>query len=442
MTPWKSCNPRTNAHIASVVAHRRALDALARDDGDPLVTWAEQSLALAEPDSPVSREARAFLGVGHITRGDYDQGLRISLDEVAATGTDGPLSQRAHLGLAWVRMARGELNHAYDAFARARLLGNNGGSVRGALWAMGWQARIALEFGALDEAEASAAAARELALSSGLTLCEPLAVWTLAEVSALRSQTREAQQIARSLSLPSDAYLVQRVPAALARASACLGEGPTAVAACFEELLGDATARTMTADVWGWQPRAVLALTHAGRLDEARALLRDMPSAQSPLTLARLELAEGVRVGMEDFAAAQQMFTTARSRARGVRGVLTAALADFAESVVLRRHGQRNGAREAARKASVAFANMGVCVYAEALGEDDIAPDALTKLTSQERSVARLVAQGLTNPQVAEALFLSVKTVQFHLTRVYAKLGVSGRTELAAQYGPELAPNE
>ena len=55
-------------------------------------------------------------------------------------------------------------------------------------------------------------------------------------------------------------------------------------------------------------------------------------------------------------------------------------------------------------------------------------------LTPQESTVAELVAQGRTNKDVAAELFLSVKTVQYHLTRIYAKLGVSSRTQLAAQW--------
>src|SRR4029453_4625431 len=48
--------------------------------------------------------------------------------------------------------------------------------------------------------------------------------------------------------------------------------------------------------------------------------------------------------------------------------------------------------------------------------------------------VARLVAVGRSNRQVASELFVSVKTVQFHLTHIYAKLGVGSRAELAAQF--------
>jgi DNA-binding CsgD family transcriptional regulator len=53
---------------------------------------------------------------------------------------------------------------------------------------------------------------------------------------------------------------------------------------------------------------------------------------------------------------------------------------------------------------------------------------------AQERTVAALVASGLTNREVAASMLLSVKTVQFHLTRVHAKLGVRSRSELAARF--------
>jgi DNA-binding CsgD family transcriptional regulator len=50
-------------------------------------------------------------------------------------------------------------------------------------------------------------------------------------------------------------------------------------------------------------------------------------------------------------------------------------------------------------------------------------------LTATEREVAELGAEGLTNREVADRLFVSVKTVAGHLTSVYAKLGVRSRTE-------------
>ena len=54
-------------------------------------------------------------------------------------------------------------------------------------------------------------------------------------------------------------------------------------------------------------------------------------------------------------------------------------------------------------------------------------------LTARERLVARLVAEGRTNREVAAELVISAKTVEHHLGRVYAKLGLRSRTELAAR---------
>ncbi|SNT03860.1 regulatory protein, luxR family, partial [Geodermatophilus saharensis] len=53
-------------------------------------------------------------------------------------------------------------------------------------------------------------------------------------------------------------------------------------------------------------------------------------------------------------------------------------------------------------------------------------------LTPQERQVAALVRRGLANRDVAAQLFVSPRTVDFHLRNCYAKLGVSSRTELTA----------
>jgi DNA-binding NarL/FixJ family response regulator len=58
-------------------------------------------------------------------------------------------------------------------------------------------------------------------------------------------------------------------------------------------------------------------------------------------------------------------------------------------------------------------------------------------LTQSERTVATLVAEGRSNREVAAALFLTERTIESHLSRTYAKLGVRSRSELAHRFGAE-----
>ena len=60
---------------------------------------------------------------------------------------------------------------------------------------------------------------------------------------------------------------------------------------------------------------------------------------------------------------------------------------------------------------------------------------AATELTESEMQVATLAARGMTNRQVAAALFVSPKTVEANLARVYRKLGIASRAELGARLG-------
>ena len=58
-------------------------------------------------------------------------------------------------------------------------------------------------------------------------------------------------------------------------------------------------------------------------------------------------------------------------------------------------------------------------------------PSTIDELTPQELQIARFVAQGMANKEVAAQLFLSPRTIDFHLRNVFSKLGIKSRTQLA-----------
>ena len=117
----------------------------------------------------------------------------------------------------------------------------------------------------------------------------------------------------------------------------------------------------------------------------------------------------------------------------------------------LRRERRRAEAREHLRTAYEMLAAMGIGAFAErarrelqATGETARKRDVETavELTAQEAQVARLAREGLSNPQIGARLFISTRTVQYHLGKVFTKLGITSRAQLdhALPADPAAAP--
>ena len=105
----------------------------------------------------------------------------------------------------------------------------------------------------------------------------------------------------------------------------------------------------------------------------------------------------------------------------------------------LRREGRRVDAREQLRVAREALLAMGADGFAERARHELLATgekvrkrrdDTRDELTPQEQHIARLARDGLTNPEIGAELFLSPRTVEWHLKKVFAKLGISSRRAL------------
>jgi DNA-binding CsgD family transcriptional regulator len=106
--------------------------------------------------------------------------------------------------------------------------------------------------------------------------------------------------------------------------------------------------------------------------------------------------------------------------------------------ITQRRLRQQRAARESLCEAHQIFERLGAARWCErtVVELDRIGGRASTphSLTPTEEQIAKLVADGRTNGEVAAALFISVKTVEANLTRIYRKLGVSSRRQLARQF--------
>jgi DNA-binding NarL/FixJ family response regulator len=105
---------------------------------------------------------------------------------------------------------------------------------------------------------------------------------------------------------------------------------------------------------------------------------------------------------------------------------------------VQRRARRRRAARETLEQALAIFEQLGARLWTrrtrEELGRVGGRVSAGDELTATERRVAALVAEGLTNKEVAARLVVADRTVEGHLSRIYAKLGVRSRAELARRY--------
>jgi len=147
--------------------------------------------------------------------------------------------------------------------------------------------------------------------------------------------------------------------------------------------------------------------------------------------------------------AAEGLYREALERLSRVRICATLARAHLLYGEWLRREHRRIDAREQLRAAYTMLSDMGMDAFAErarrelqATGETvrKRTVATLDELTPQEVQVARLAVGGQTNPEIAAQLFLSPRTVEWHLGKVFGKLGVRSRKELRAALSAVSAP--
>lgn len=199
--------------------------------------------------------------------------------------------------------------------------------------------------------------------------------------------------------------------------------------------------------VFPYQPDLVEAYARLGRVEEAVAVL-DWFEDQAARANRRWALAAAARCRglLAEPVDLDAVFARALERHEEVPSQFERARTELVYGERLRRANRRRDARPHLRTALELFDEAGAVPWSEraqaelrATGEH--VPrrerDEREHLTPQELQIATLVAQGLTNREIGAQIFLSPKTVEYHLTRVYRKLDLHSRAELIRQLAQE-----
>ncbi len=343
--------------------------------------------------------------------------------------------------------ARAELTTAVTALRRS-------GMFMASLHAQGYLALAEHRMGAWEDAVAHTDEAVALAEDTEQD-------WTLARLHSYAAmplaaqgewELAEAHVAAAAAAAAATGLSLDRVGSTVAAANVADARGRHAVVV---ELLGPMAAQARSGvagepGVSNWPCLLADALIRLGRISDADEVLapyerratelgRNLARAAAGRVRGWLEAARG------DLDAADRAFSEAACYARAGGSEIDGALVALAHGAVARRAGRRRDAATQLGAARAVLVRLGARP-ALARCDGELAACGLSPvrrtlpggLTPRELAVARLAASGISNPEVAAELVVSVNTVEFHLRNVYAKLGIHSRAELA----PHLADSD
>jgi DNA-binding CsgD family transcriptional regulator len=191
-------------------------------------------------------------------------------------------------------------------------------------------------------------------------------------------------------------------------------------------------------------PDEIEALISLGRLDEAKSLLARLTeqgrTMHRPWALAAAARCRGLLMAAEgDTAGAPAALEQALLEHGDEQQPFELGRTLMVKGQVERRAKQKRVARSSLDQALRIFESLGAPLWAERARSELSrvgGPAARGELTATERRVAGLVVEGLTNREVADALFVSLKTVEANLSRIYHKMGIESRRELQRAMRP------
>ena len=399
---------------------------------DPALRW------LAAPQDDLTRLLGwAINSAAHAGRPDLFVPLTLELDELLA-GHESPAAVDALVSRSRVFILSGDIQRARGDLARAAELVRRFPTSWTAGFARTMYAHILFLMGEWEESVTLADTAVALALDETDLSCWPIALWVSAlvragrgEADAVEERLRAAAQADPRITGSYDGDLPYLARAELGRA---LGRPEDQLAATEEAETAASRGSTL-----GWLTYRVDALAALGRAEDARAAYERCaapglwrPSYGSLLWLeGRVLEAEG-RLG------------EALGAYRAAAGGPEAELFPFPHAVAALDAGRLAVAagatghgRELLEAAATTFRRLGAsgylarCIHLlEETATPATAVDPLATLTTRERQVAHALAAGMTNKEIAERLYVSVTTVNFHVRNILSKLGLRSRRDL------------
>ncbi|AWW43188.1 LuxR family transcriptional regulator [Streptomyces cadmiisoli] len=256
---------------------------------------------------------------------------------------------------------------------------------------------------------------------------------------AARDALREALSLEASADFSGPSFHLAATRATVAFAAGDFEETIAALAPAVDELANTGRSRLYSVR---HMPLLGVASARTGDLDRARSVLNELEAAEprGALVPVVVHWVRGAIAAADDPAAGAAAYEEGLAvPPRGGDPVAYKALMRQDLGALLMEAGETERAREHLRTAEKVFARLGAEPYRQQCGtllEDagTAAPvagaDFWETLTDRERDVAGLVALGWTNREIAARLYLSVKTVEYHLGNIYARNDISGRREL------------
>jgi ATP/maltotriose-dependent transcriptional regulator MalT len=458
---WNALRLDPDAVLAAHTAAQLADVCMAQGRGSETVTWARRALAATLAGSPSAVPALSRLMVGLTLSGEAEQALTLASPAVSSVG-DGllPCDVDALLGRGLVQLwtddlvgARVDLSAVVDA-ARARH------QLRDAVIALRYLAEAEYRLGNWDESIVHAELAVSIAEDSDQAWLLPFTYAMPVYPLAARGQQEQAAVLAEAASVATDALdqSESAVTAHAATAAAFLSfvaGDPSAVDQATSSILA-LRGRDFSDEpgLVAWRELYADALVDLGRLDEADEILASYQKLAAARRR-RSSLAAAARVRAKLHVArgeprkAGEAFGAALDHAERVPAPFDQALIQQAYGHFLRRTGQRRRAAAQLMAARDTFARLGARPFTDRADRELAAlglaparrtePDA-ARLTPQELATAQLVAAGATNREAAAELVLSIKTVEYHLSRAYTKLGIGSRHQLGGRLSADRNP--